>query len=137
LTVRIVDARVAAVAAPYPQPLWPGPHPIATATAVIVHLEERDGCVGLGYVPTFGFGTQAVRSLIADDLAPRLRDVDWESGSDAARALVASAALAGRLAGAAKLAISTLECAAVSAQSRSRSASVLRRTSDGSAPCAT
>ncbi len=109
--MRILNAHVAVVAAPYPKPLRPIPEPIATATAVVVHLEEYSGCVGLGYVPTFGFGTKAVRSLVVDDLVPRLRDVEWEASADAVRALVASAALAGRIAGATKLAISTLECA--------------------------
>ncbi len=109
--MRIVQADVAAVAAPYPRPLFPAPDPLVTNTAVVVHLHERDGCVGFGYAPTFGFGTQAVRSFIADDLVPRLCGVDYETSADAVAALVAGAALAGRLAGAARLAISMVETA--------------------------
>jgi len=111
LTVRIVRASVAAVAAPYPRPLFPGAEPLVTNTAVVVHLHERDGCVGFGYAPTFGFGTQAVRSFLADDLVPRLRGVDHETSADAVAALVARTAFAGRLAGAARMAISVAETA--------------------------
>ena len=109
--MRIVRASVAAVAAPYPRPLLLAPEPTVTNTAVIVHLYERDGCTGLGYAPTFGFGTQAVRSFIADDLVPRLSGVELETSSGAVAALVAGAALAGRLAGAARMAISLVETA--------------------------
>ena len=109
--MRIVRASVAAVAAPYPRPLFFAADPLVTNTAVVVHLHERDGCVGLGYAPTFGFGTQAIRSLIADDLVPRLCGAEHRTSADAVAALVAGAAIAGRLAGAARLAISVLETA--------------------------
>jgi L-alanine-DL-glutamate epimerase-like enolase superfamily enzyme len=109
--VRIVRASVAAVAAPFPRPLFPGPEPLVTNTAVVAHLYERDGCVGFGYAPTFGFGTQAVRSFLADDLVPHLCGVDHETSASAVAALAARAAIAGRLAGAARVAISLVETA--------------------------
>lgn len=109
--MRIVGASVAAVAAPYPSPLFPVEEPLVTNTAVVVHLHEQDGAVGFGYAPTFGFGTQAVRSFIADDLVARLCGVNHQTSADAVAALVAGASLAGRLAGAARMAISVVEAA--------------------------
>lgn len=82
-----------------------------TNTAVVVHLEEAGGAIGFGYAPTFNFGTAALRSLVADDFAPWLIDLELRTAQDAVATMRAAASIAGRLAGTARLAMGILEMA--------------------------
>jgi L-alanine-DL-glutamate epimerase-like enolase superfamily enzyme len=109
--VRIVGCRVAAVAAPFPSPLRFSEAPLTTNTAVIALLEEAGGTVGFGYAPTFGFGTSALRALVADDLGPRLTALEMSGAVDALSDLGRDAWIAGRPAGLLPGAIAILEMA--------------------------
>ena len=109
--MRIVKADVAKVAAPFPRPLRFAPRPMTTNTAVVVHLEEASGSVGLGYAPTLGFGTEALRSHISDDFVPRILRAELQSVEEAVAMLVEAAGISGRVSGSARQAISVLEMA--------------------------
>jgi L-alanine-DL-glutamate epimerase-like enolase superfamily enzyme len=109
--MRIVRCDAAAVEALFPQPLHFAPEPMTTNTAVVVHLEEAGGATGFGYAPTFHFGTAALRSHVADDFAPVLLGAELHSTPAAVAAMKAVAAIAGRLAGTARVAIGILEMA--------------------------
>ncbi len=109
--MRIVRASVSTVAAPFPRPLRFAPKPMTTNTAVIVQLEDASGAVGLGYAPTFGFGTRALHSLVTDDFAPLLTGAELESVEWAVETLLRDAWLAGRPAGFVPQAVSMLELA--------------------------
>ena len=109
--MRIVRADVRAVAAPFPSALRFAETPMTTNTAVIALLHEAGGAVGLGYAPTFGFGTAALRAHLADDFVPRLIGVDLDGAADGVRRLLRDAWIAGRPAGLAKAAIAVLELA--------------------------
>lgn len=109
--MRIVRANVTAVAAPFPTPLRFAERPLEMNTGVIAHLEEASGAVGFGYAPTFGFGTAALRSIIAEDLVPRLLGIDIRDATEAVGRLLRDAWLAGRPAGLVRQAIAVLELA--------------------------
>jgi len=108
--MRIRRAIVDAVAAEFPRPLQFGPQAMTQNTAVVVQVEEAGGAVGFGYAPTFGFGTGALRALVAEDLAPRLAgiDVDVIGGL---LIMADAASIAGRPAGLARQAAAMLEMA--------------------------
>ena len=116
--MRIVRCEVAAIAAPFPRPLRFAKAPMATNTAVIVHLEEADGAIGFGYAPTFNFGTAALTSFIAEDFAPALLDVELTKTQEALAAMRAVAAIGGRLSGTARLAIGVLEMALLDVEAK-------------------
>jgi L-alanine-DL-glutamate epimerase-like enolase superfamily enzyme len=80
-------------------------------TAVVALLEDADGPVGLGYAPTFGFGTQALRSHIADDFVPRILRKELRDTQDAIATMIDAASISGRPAGSARLAIALMEMA--------------------------
>ena len=109
--MRIVRADIATVAAPFPRPLRFAPQPMTTNMAVVVHLEEEAGSVGLGYAPTLGFGTEALRSHIAEDFVPRILRTELQGAEEAVAMLVGTAAISGRVAGSARQAIAVLEMA--------------------------
>ena len=109
--MRIVRCDAAAVEAPFPQALRFAPEPMTTNTAVVVHLEEAGGAIGFGYAPTFHFGTAALRSHVADDFAPVLVGAEVHSTPAAVATMKGVAAIAGRLAGTARVAIGILEMA--------------------------
>lgn len=109
--MRIVRASVSTVAAPFPRPLRHSPKPMTLNTAVIAQLDDASGAVGLGYAPTFGFGTRALHSLVVDDFAPLLIGVEFESVELAVESLLRDAWLGGRPAGLARQAVSMLELA--------------------------
>ena len=97
--------------APFPSPLRFRPAPLALNTAVIVQLEDSDGAVGLGYAPTLGFGTHALRSHAVEDLAPLITGVDLRDTGAGVTLMAQAAGIAGRLAGTARSAIALLEMA--------------------------
>jgi L-alanine-DL-glutamate epimerase-like enolase superfamily enzyme len=109
--MRIVRCDAVAVEAPFRQPLRFAPEPMTTNTAVVVHLEEAGGAIGFGYAPTFHFGTAALRSHVADDFAPAVVGAELHSTPAAVATMKAVAAIAGRLAGTARVAIGILEMA--------------------------
>jgi L-alanine-DL-glutamate epimerase-like enolase superfamily enzyme len=109
--MRIVRARIDAVGAPYPRPLFYRDPPATTNTAVVVTLEEAGGALGFGYAPTFGFGTAALRTLIDEDLAPLLAGIDLVAVDDGVRLMADAAGIAGRPAGMARQGIAILEMA--------------------------
>jgi L-alanine-DL-glutamate epimerase-like enolase superfamily enzyme len=109
--MRIVSVKVDALAAPFPEPLRFAAQPLAVNTAVVAHVEEAGGAVGFGYAPTFGFGTGALCSHLADDFAPRLTGADVERTADALAPLADAAGIAGRVAGTARQALAIAEMA--------------------------
>ena len=111
MELRIVKADIVSVAAPFPEPLRFGETPMTTNTAVVAHLEEAGGAVGFGYVPTFGFGTEALRRHAADDFAPRIIGSELQDAAEAIAKMVQAAAISGRLAGCGRQAVALLEMA--------------------------
>jgi L-alanine-DL-glutamate epimerase-like enolase superfamily enzyme len=109
--MRIVGTHVAAVAAAFPRPLLFRERPMTVNTAVVVHLEDASGAVGLGYAPTFEFATAALRTHVAADFAPLIVDIDLSSAADAVAIMVGAASIAGRPAGLARQAMAILELA--------------------------
>jgi L-alanine-DL-glutamate epimerase-like enolase superfamily enzyme len=109
--MRIVRAQVTAVAAAFPKPLRFSERPMTTNTAVVAQLEDAEGPVGFGYLPTFGFGTGAVQRHVADDFAPRILRTELRSTQDAITIMAEAAAIAGRVAGSARQAMAVLEMA--------------------------
>ena len=109
--MRIVSSHVASVAARFPKPLRFSTEPMITNTAVVVHLTEADGLVGFGYAPTFGFSTEALRSLIADDFAPRILATEVGDIDETISRLIGVATISGRVAGCARQALAILEMA--------------------------
>jgi L-talarate/galactarate dehydratase len=116
--MRIITADVVAVVAPFPRPLRFRETPMGTNTAVVVHLEEAEGPVGFGYSPTFGFGTEAIRSHVVDDFVPRILLTELGNTQDAIATMTDAAAIAGRPAGSAKQAIALLEMALLDIESQ-------------------
>ncbi len=116
--MRIIRIDIAAVAAPFPEPLRFGATPMTTNTAVVAHVEEAGGAIGFGYVPTFGFGTNALRSHAADDFAPRLLDAEPGDTSEAVASMAQAAAISGRLAGTGMQAVALLEMALLDIESQ-------------------
>ncbi len=84
---------------------------MTTNMAVVALLHEAGGAVGLGYAPTFGFGTTALRAHLADDFAPLLTGVDLDGAAGGVRRLLRHAWIAGRPAGLVRAAIAILELA--------------------------
>jgi L-alanine-DL-glutamate epimerase-like enolase superfamily enzyme len=109
--MRIVRADVMTVAADFPRPLRFAATPLTVNSAVVAQLHEAGGAVGLGYAPTFGFGTTALRAHIADDFVPRLIGIELADADDGVRTLLRDAWIAGRAAGLARQAIAVLELA--------------------------
>jgi L-alanine-DL-glutamate epimerase-like enolase superfamily enzyme len=109
--MRIVRAAVAAVAAEFPRPLRFRERPMTVNTAVVALLEEAGGAVGLGYAPTFDFGTAALRTHVADDFVPRLVGAEMSGAADGASDLLRDAWIAGRPAGLTRQAVALLEMA--------------------------
>jgi L-alanine-DL-glutamate epimerase-like enolase superfamily enzyme len=111
--VRIVRTDVFALAAPFPTPLRFAEVPMTTNSAVVALLHEAGGAVGLGYAPTFGFGTTALRAFIADDLSPRLTGAPIEGSVTTIGDLLSDAWIAGRPAGLVRQAVAVIEMALV------------------------
>lgn len=106
-------ADVYTLAAPFPTPLRFAEVPLTTNTAVFALLHEAGGAVGLGYAPTFGFGTTALRAFIADALVPRLTGASIASSAAAVGDLLRDAWIAGRPAGLVHQAVAVVEMALV------------------------
>jgi L-talarate/galactarate dehydratase len=109
--VQIISTYAAGVAAAFPTPLRFRERAMTTNTAVIAQLEEAGGAVGFGYVPTFGFGTEAVRRHVVDDFAPLIHLTELRAASDAIAIMTDAASIAGRPAGSARQAMAVLEMA--------------------------
>lgn len=118
--MRIASVDVAVVSAPFPQPLRFAEQPLTTNTAVVVHVQEAGGAVGFGYAPTFGFGTQALQSHVADDFAPQIMQAELGSTDEAIAQMNAAAAISGRLAGTGRLAVAMLEMALLDIEAQVR-----------------
>jgi L-alanine-DL-glutamate epimerase-like enolase superfamily enzyme len=109
--MQVIRAHAARVAAAFPRPLRFREQPMTTNTAVVVQLEEADGAVGFGYVPTFGFGTEAVRRHVVDDFAPLIFRTELPTTRHAIAIMTDAALIGGRLAGSARQAMAILEMA--------------------------
>lgn len=91
---------------------------MTTNTAVVLRLEEVEGCVGLGYAPTFGFGTEAVRSHIAEDFLPHILHQELGASGEGMSTMIEAAAISGRLAGSGRQALAVLEMALLDIESQ-------------------